>query len=178
MASRSSTGRLFDIARGERLRKARCLAGHQIRHPVVFARCPRRRRALRVAAVKTAHHAARPGDASEQRERGVQRLGLAGNRSRVEGDKRTVPETHGERQEGQHFVGNDQEESRREFLYAFPPFQRLTVRQGGCDTKSHRMSGSWRVTTAPTSAQVGSSPHRLPAGTMRKLLPNFDPALR
>jgi uncharacterized protein YaeQ len=25
-----------------------------------------------------------------------------------------------------------------------------------CDTKSHQMSGRWRVTTAPTSAQVGS----------------------
>src|SRR5262249_5297640 len=36
------------------------------------------------------------------------------NRSRVEGDKRMVPETHWERQEAQHFGGNDQEETWRD----------------------------------------------------------------
>ena len=40
-----------------------------------------------------------------------------GNRSRVEGDKRIVPKNYGERQEGQQFMGNDQEATWRVFLY-------------------------------------------------------------
>jgi hypothetical protein len=39
------------------------------------------------------------------------------SRSRAEGDKCIVPENHGERQEGQHFMGNDQEATWRVFLY-------------------------------------------------------------
>jgi hypothetical protein len=40
-----------------------------------------------------------------------------GIRSQAECDKRIVPERHGERQEGQHFVGNDQEKNWCELLY-------------------------------------------------------------
>src|SRR6516165_6247005 len=52
-----------------------------------------------------------------------------GNRSRVEGDKRIVPENHGERQKAHHFGGNDQEETWWEFRYSFQPFTRPTFRQ-------------------------------------------------
>ena len=49
---------------------------------------------------------------SARHENPLQRLEcLLRNRSRVEGDKRIVPESHGERQEGQHFGGDDQEEA-------------------------------------------------------------------
>ena len=57
------------------------------------------------------------------------KLAWRNNRSRAGGNKRTVPETHGERQEGQHFVGNDQEVTRRVFLYWFQAFTRPTFRQ-------------------------------------------------
>jgi hypothetical protein len=51
------------------------------------------------------------------------------NRSRAEGDKRRVPENYRERQEGQNCLGNDQEETSREYLYSFQPFKRPTFRQ-------------------------------------------------
>jgi hypothetical protein len=66
--------------------------------------------------------------------------GRNGNRSRGESDKLIVPENHGERQEGQHFVGNDQEETWRESLYWFQPFTRPTLRKVGQTALDFRRS--------------------------------------
>ena len=51
-------------------------------------------------------------------------------RSRPEGDKRIVRESHGERQERRYLVGNNQEETWRVFLYWFQTFREPTFRQG------------------------------------------------
>jgi hypothetical protein len=57
--------------------------------------------------------------------------GWAGSiRSRPEGDKRIVRESHGERQERRYLVGNNQEETWRVFLYWFQTFREPTFRQG------------------------------------------------
>jgi hypothetical protein len=52
-----------------------------------------------------------------------------GMRSRVARDMRIVLEKDEKRQEGQHFGGNDPEETWRVFLYWFQPFTRPTFRQ-------------------------------------------------